>query len=280
MDDLIQRMHDNPTLTGILAGCLLVAMVVTIWLILSNLFGNTEPCSPIELELQLPQDGSGTSPPSKIFNWLGCYACGCRIRTSGPVPLDVCPEHQKGLVKFSAETEAPSAVATSDLFAQMKLVEEMIKDLKKQADQPPVVIDSASLAADVQAALTPKATYVGAPACFLLEQAAQHVTKAFNTVGCFLVGSALTRPNWRDVDVRLMLTDEEFEKLFPGTKARHYEHNAKWLLLTTSISLWMTKFTGLPIDFQIQPMTHANERHKGRRSAIGLTISHQPTERQ
>lgn len=116
-----------------------------------------------------------------------------------------------------------------------------------------------------------KATYVGAPACFALEQCCQILVDAFPDYGCYLVGSALERQDWRDVDVRYILSDEEFAKLFPDA-GRHWEHDPRWLLLTLSISKWMQSVTGLPIDSQFQPQTHANERHKGMRNAMGLRM--------
>ena len=117
-----------------------------------------------------------------------------------------------------------------------------------------------------------KASYVGAPACFALEQCCQIVRDAFGEYGMYLVGSALTRQDWRDVDVRYILSDDEFARLFPDAD-EHWEHDPRWLLLTVSISEWMQKRTGLPIDFQFQPQTHANERHKGARNALGIRIS-------
>ena len=116
-----------------------------------------------------------------------------------------------------------------------------------------------------------KSVYIGAPACFALEQCCQQLNDAFDTFGCYVVGSSLERADWRDVDVRLIMSDEQFAKEFP-TAGNHWEHDPKWLLLTVSISGWMSKVTGLPIDFQIQPQTHANDRHLGRRDAIGLRI--------
>jgi hypothetical protein len=113
--------------------------------------------------------------------------------------------------------------------------------------------------------------YVGAPACFSLEAEARLLNDAFGGYGCYVVGSVLERPDWRDVDVRYILSDEEFAKLFPNA-GDHWEHDARWLLLITSISERLSRITGLPIDFQIQPQTHANERHKGQRNAIGLRI--------
>lgn len=118
-----------------------------------------------------------------------------------------------------------------------------------------------------------KANYIGAPACFALEQACQHLVAAFGrNFGCYQVGSSLQRPDWRDVDVRYILEDGEFAELFPDA-GDHWEFDPRWLLLTNSISLWLKQQTGLPVDFQFQPQTHANERHKGPRSALGIRIS-------
>lgn len=79
--------------------------------------------------------------------------------------------------------------------------------------------------------------------------------------GLYLVGSVLCRPDHRDVDIRLILPDEVF--------AAHYASAAKRLYLNLAVSLWGQKVTGLPIDFQIQDRTRANERYPGQRNAIG-----------
>jgi hypothetical protein len=117
-----------------------------------------------------------------------------------------------------------------------------------------------------------KANYIGAPACFLLEQACQHVAAAFGGYGLYQVGSSLERPDWRDVDLRFILDDEEFARLFPDA-GEHWEFDPRWLLLTTSISARLSQQTGLPIDFQFQPMSHANKRHNKPRNAVGLRIA-------
>jgi hypothetical protein len=121
-----------------------------------------------------------------------------------------------------------------------------------------------------------KACYVGAPAIFALEQCCREINDASDfegCCGCYLVGSSLERADWRDVDVRFIIADEGFAKLFPNVRDGAWEWDARWLLLTVSISAWLSKVTGLPVDFQIQPQTHANERHKGQRSALGIRIS-------
>jgi hypothetical protein len=123
-----------------------------------------------------------------------------------------------------------------------------------------------------------KFCHIGAPACFALELAIRDVAEAFGAyraegeyAGIYVVGSALQRPDWRDVDVRFMMSDKAFAELFPAA-GQHWEWDARWLLLTTMISERLSRLTGLPIDFQFQPQTHANERHKGLRNAIGVRI--------
>lgn len=128
-----------------------------------------------------------------------------------------------------------------------------------------------------------KGVYIGAPACFALEEAVRHVAEAFGAYeecfGIYLVGSALERADWRDVDLRFIMPDEKFAELFPDA-GDHWEHDARWLLLTVAISERLSKLTGLPIDFQFQPQTHANKCHKGPRSAVGMRIAKRKREDQ
>jgi hypothetical protein len=126
------------------------------------------------------------------------------------------------------------------------------------------------------AAKPAKVGYVGAPAIFALKSACQDLARAFNCYGVYLVGSALERPDWRDVDVRMILSDAAFMELFPGAahdgQPAHWEANPRWLWLTVSISDRLSKLTGLPVDFQFQPQAHANARHKGRRDCLSIHI--------
>ena len=124
-----------------------------------------------------------------------------------------------------------------------------------------------------------KASYIGAPAHFALEIACKSVRDAFAPRGegtfgdIFIVGSATERPDFRDVDVRMMLDDASFSELFPSAllDGCAWEFDPRWTLMVTAISQWMRQQTGLPIDFQFQPMTHANKYHGGKtRHAAGL----------
>lgn len=118
-----------------------------------------------------------------------------------------------------------------------------------------------------------KVGYVGAPAVFALRLACQHLQQAFPEGTCYLVGSSNERPDWRDVDVVLIIEDDAFERLFPDAVVQSgaFETDPRWLVLTIALSGWLAKETGLPIDFKIQPRTWANSRHGGhRRDAIGM----------
>ena len=53
----------------------------------------------------------------------------------------------------------------------------------------------------------------------------------------------------------------------------HWEHDSRWLLLTVSIADWLSKMSGLPVDFQFQPQTYANNLHQGKRHAIGIRLA-------
>ncbi|RWB66591.1 hypothetical protein [Mesorhizobium sp.] len=120
-----------------------------------------------------------------------------------------------------------------------------------------------------------KVSYIGVPAVFKLELALKHLNDAYDGFGCYVVGSSLERPDWRDVDVVLILSDEDFQREFPNADHRSgaFELDTKWLLNSVAISGWLKEQTGLPIDFKIQPQTWANERHSGRRDARGLRLA-------
>lgn len=71
----------------------------------------------------------------------------------------------------------------------------------------------------------------------------------------YLVGSCEQGDRgYRDVDVRLILPDDKFDSLFE-------DKQSIWHMFCWAVSDSLAARTGLPIDFQVQRMTEANEKY-------------------
>lgn len=88
-----------------------------------------------------------------------------------------------------------------------------------------------------------------------LDLACEPLTRAFGH-WTYLVGSVTERADFRDVDVRTILPDIEFDRLFHG-------QSGVWEAFCLGIASWLGQQTGLPIDYQVQRMTEANAKHPG-----------------
>lgn len=86
-----------------------------------------------------------------------------------------------------------------------------------------------------------------------------HVRRMFDTAP-ILVGSSNTRPDWRDIDIRLVMADGQFDTLDGIVSVVRLNH---------VVSLWGTAATGLPIDFQVQRRTEA-DMHDGFANPMGV----------
>lgn len=101
----------------------------------------------------------------------------------------------------------------------------------------------------------------------LLQDFGEHVFRAFGGM-CYHVGSSLTsNHDWRDVDVRLLLPDDEYARMGLGDPANP-QHSKRWVSHILAWSHFGKVLTGLPIDFQIQQQSHANLTYSGPRSAL------------
>jgi hypothetical protein len=107
-----------------------------------------------------------------------------------------------------------------------------------------------------------KTAFLPAYQLTLLNNACIPIVEAFGHHP-YLVGSARQRPDWRDVDVRSILPDDEFDALF--TQREFF-----WSLICLAVSEYLSRISGLPVDYQIQRQTQANEKHPGERSALGF----------
>jgi len=113
-----------------------------------------------------------------------------------------------------------------------------------------------------------RANYLPAPHVYNLSMACMVIYDAFGHPP-YLVGSSIEKRDYRDVDVRLILPDDEYKQLFPDTT--HTTHNARWSIICSSISLYLSQHSGLPVDFQIQAQTKANAEFGDKpRHALGL----------
>jgi hypothetical protein len=106
---------------------------------------------------------------------------------------------------------------------------------------------------------------------FLLENACWPIRRAFidhddPMSGLYLVGSTMTgeKSNGaRDTDVRLMLSDRKYASLNAviGMTGIRF--------LGIAIGQYLASTTGLPIDFQLQQTTAANDEHGPYRNPLG-----------
>ena len=79
--------------------------------------------------------------------------------------------------------------------------------------------------------------------------------------GTYLVGSVERGEQPRDIDVRTILPDEHFDAFFGHSPEL-------WEVFCLGVTAWLRDQTGLPIDYQVQRMTEANEQHKGPRNSL------------
>jgi len=107
------------------------------------------------------------------------------------------------------------------------------------------------------------ASYLSPPDMHRLNWSCVPVREAFGEVP-YLVGSVLTRPDYRDIDIRLILDDEVYERLFGVDSVR--------LLLNVALSDYIAAAANMPrpIDFQVQSMTIANVPEHGMRNPLGV----------
>lgn len=96
---------------------------------------------------------------------------------------------------------------------------------------------------------------------FLLDLACKPIVEAYGHPP-YLVGSVMERADYRDVDVRLILDDDQYERLVPTPELR--------TMLSVAFTAYLRQATRLPIDFGIQRFTQANEQHDKPRNPLGL----------
>ena len=136
----------------------------------------------------------------------------------------------------------------------------------------PKAMAGSSPSSDANPTPMKRANYIAAPHYFNLNIACRVLTDAFGH-NLYLVGSSLLRRDYRDVDVRCILDDSEFDRMFTKANPTAAHYDPLWSIMSSSISLWLSQHSGLPVDFQFQRQTEANDEHKGMRSAVGIFVN-------
>ncbi|MFA6046341.1 MAG: hypothetical protein WC718_15260 [Phycisphaerales bacterium] len=108
------------------------------------------------------------------------------------------------------------------------------------------------------------------PAELKLQAFGAYVRAAFGELP-YHVGSSLeNKTGWRDVDVRVILDDDDWQRWGFCDPDYVGHRDEKWIALCLAFSALGREMTGLPIDFQIQPQTWANKKFRGMRGALGF----------
>jgi hypothetical protein len=116
------------------------------------------------------------------------------------------------------------------------------------------------------------ASYLSPPDFHRLNWACRPIREAFGGPP-YLVGSVLTRPDYRDIDLRLILDDDVFEAMFGEHDGLITTRKATaLLLLNIAVSDLIQRAANppAPIDFQFQSMTQANVPDHGMRNPMGM----------
>ena len=115
---------------------------------------------------------------------------------------------------------------------------------------------------------------IGPHKALLLEQFGQLVLAAWGDLG-YLVGSSQRGELWRDIDVRVMLSNEEYARHFGTVWQEGKRHqDPRWRAEMLAWSVLGERITGLPIDFQVERLSEADALHPDEpRNPIGVSFN-------
>lgn len=117
-------------------------------------------------------------------------------------------------------------------------------------------------------------TFIPSIARFKLNTQCATINHMLGDFGCYLVGSALLRPDYRDVDIRFIMADDSYDALFFRNDKYDDLRDKSWSLLCFSLGGWLEASTGLPIDFQIQRWSEAH-KYSGGRYPLGVSLDYE-----
>ena len=109
-----------------------------------------------------------------------------------------------------------------------------------------------------------------------LDAACAPIVAAYGPFTTYLVGSVLSRPDYRDVDVRTIIADSQFDSMFGAGNAQDDggAHDLPlWQLVCMAISGELSRASGLNVDWQVQRRTESAHGNDGVRNPIGCRWS-------
>lgn len=106
-----------------------------------------------------------------------------------------------------------------------------------------------------------RSNYIPSPAALFRLRMFGATVKRLTGWHPYLVGSVLKRRDHRDVDVRIMLDDAEFERIFGGDGL--WITNGGLTLANMALSALAKEITGMEVDCQIQRTSDANAEYGG-----------------
>ena len=121
-----------------------------------------------------------------------------------------------------------------------------------------------------------RAIYLTVEEIWRLAHAVRPVEDAFGGQPVYLVGSVLKSSDWRDVDLRVILPDHDFDRIFepPGELTDQFR-----MLFQTAVSAMLRETTKLPIDFQVQRKSNLTQEESfGERNPAGKARSYVGTD--
>lgn len=90
---------------------------------------------------------------------------------------------------------------------------------------------------------------VGMPHTLTLHMWARELANIFGTHSIYQVGSSLQKRDYHDVDVRVLLEDDEYDRWFAPCPSWRNEHaSPRWVGVTLAFTQWGREVTGLRRD--------------------------------
>lgn len=103
-------------------------------------------------------------------------------------------------------------------------------------------------------------TGIGPAESTLLRHFGQLIHDAWGESGYLVGSSQITGPGFRDVDIRVMVTDAEFARMFPATpwQTGRRHNDPCWRAQMLAWTMLGRQLTGLPIDFQVERLSESD----------------------